>query len=114
MKYAFVVNNVVDVVVDTDPIAMFGSGFGSLFVEVPDDVERFWIRDPLTNTFSAPPPPPLTVSDFEGAFNSFAYGQAEAKRIAKFQAALALSPNAPSLPSSIADFLLILNGLEWE
>jgi len=110
MKYAYVVNNVVSLVTDEDYSAIFGFQM----VPCPDDVQNYWLYDPVTNVYSAPPPPPLTLNDFENAFNTFVYAKAEAKRIAKFQAAMALSPNAPGLPTSVADFLVILNGLEWD
>lgn len=110
MKFAYVVNNVVQLVTDQD----YSAVFGFQMVPCPDNVQNYWLYDPVLDVYSPPPPPPLTVTDFENAFNSFAYAKAEAKRLAKFQAAMALSPNSPGLPDSVADFLLILNGLEWE
>lgn len=81
------------------------------FIMAPDDVYADFIYDPVLNTFSPPPPPPLGRYDFENRLRNRMDALQRAKFQALVNAALALSPNYPGLPSSIADFDAILDGM---
>lgn len=103
MKYVLLDEN--NVVIQTQP------NFQEGFIAAPDEVSPGDIYDPLLGTFSPPPPPPLVRGNFARRLRD----RIEALREAQFQAllnsALALSPNHPDLPNSMADFDTILDGM---
>lgn len=60
-KYAQIVNGNVIQVVEQNPADIFHPDIAVNFVEVPDEVETYYLYDDQTDTFS-PPPPPLNVA----------------------------------------------------
>lgn len=103
MKYVLLNGN--NVVIQTQP------NFQEGFLAAPDEVLPGFIYDPVTNTFSPPPPPPLTRDDFEWRLRDRIEALRSAQRQALLNTALALSPNYPDLPDSLADFDTILDGM---
>lgn len=103
MKYVFL--NTSNVVIGAQ------SNFQEGAVLAPDYVVPGYIYDPLTNTFSEPPPPPLERYNFEERMRA----RIEALREAQFQAllnsALALAPSYPGLPANMAEFDTVLDGM---
>lgn len=103
MKYVLL--DASNIVIQTQP------NFQEGFILAPDDVSPGMIYDPLTNTFSAPPPPPLERHDFAERLRR----RIQALRDAQFQAllnsALALAPSYPELPESMDEFDTVLDGM---
>lgn len=103
MRYALLdVNNVV---IQTQP------NFEEGFIPCPDEVAYGFIYDPINNVFNPPPPPPLERWNFENRLRERLQAIQQAKVQALLNSALALSPNYPNLPSSLADFDTILDGM---
>lgn len=111
MMYAHIVNGFVDIVADQDYSAEWYLPYP--MIPCPDEVQVGWVYDSVGNTFSAPPPPPLTRSNFETAFNARLQQEIINWKNSKFEEALALSPNYPGLPASIAAFQADMDTMDW-
>lgn len=103
MRYALLDSN--NIVIQTQP------NFQEGFIPCPDNVMAGYSYDPVGNVFSPPPPPPLERWNFEDRLRVRLQAIQQAKVQALLNAALALSPNYPNLPSSVEDFDTILDGM---
>lgn len=111
MMYAYIFNGLVDMIADQDYSAEWY--LPTPMIPCPDEVQIGWVYDVGTNTFSAPPPPPLTRLNFQTAFNARLQQEVTNWKDAKFEEALALSPNYPALPESIAAFQADMDTMDW-
>jgi hypothetical protein len=68
MKYAYIENNIVKEVVQSNPFQLFGQGYAALFIDAPDEAQQGWV---FNNGLFTPPipvvvaPQPILVSPVE-------------------------------------------------